>query len=206
MQSRNHYIPETYVLEIPAATESDVGSYTCTARNCYGSVTSSANVRILDLKTQYPCFQQRLKRTDIFAGRNAYLPVKVSGSPQPDVKWFKNSRPLIENERIELRHYGPHSHVLHINDAEPKDAGLYTCQARNNVGIASTSAMVNVEKNDPLHMYKPAAQDCSVDYDRISRQLESHLRPNGWSQRNLDDYLYRLSVANYHIKYRTERE
>lgn len=34
-------------------------------------------------------------------------------------------------------------------------------------------------------------------------QLEKYQCPNGWSQKEMDDYLYRITIASYHIKYRT---
>lgn len=80
-----------------------MGTYTCVARNCYGSITSSANVRILDLETEeYPRFLKRLTRTHVLVGQSGCLEVKLSGASKPKVKWFKNSMPVKENRRIEV--------------------------------------------------------------------------------------------------------
>lgn len=90
-------------MEIQEATESDMGSYSCVARNCYGRITSSATVHIVQLETEeYPRFLKRLQCIDVFAGKNGRLEVRVTGVPKPEVKWFKNSMPLKENERIEV--------------------------------------------------------------------------------------------------------
>lgn len=41
-----------------------------------------------------------------------------------------------------------------INDAIAKDAGLYSCSARNVAGCVSASAMVHVEENEDQYIYK----------------------------------------------------
>lgn len=92
-----------YTLEIPDAIATDMGSYSCVARNSNGSITASATLRIVDLETdEYPRFLKRLKRTDVPAGRNGRLVARVTGVPKPEVEWFKNSVPLKDNKRFEV--------------------------------------------------------------------------------------------------------
>lgn len=106
MLQKHHYIPETYQLEIPNAGSPDVAKYTCIARNCYGSITASANLRVIDLETEkFPSFSKRLQRTEILAEQNGHISVRVSGVPKPKVEWFKDSMQLKEtkdNKRIEV--------------------------------------------------------------------------------------------------------
>lgn len=91
------------MLEIKGACSGDNGSYTCAARNGYGRISASANIRILDFETEeYPRFLKRLKTTDFVAGKNGCLEVKVSGVPKPNVKWFKDSISVKETKRIEV--------------------------------------------------------------------------------------------------------
>lgn len=99
----HHYGEGSYVLEIKGATEGDAGSYTCIARNYYGRISASATVRVLDLETEeHPRFLKRLNRTDILVGTNGSLDVRVSGTPKPNVKWFKDSMKLKESKRIQV--------------------------------------------------------------------------------------------------------
>lgn len=99
----HHYEPDTYVLEIQDAISSDTALYTCVARNCYGCITSSATVRVVHVEIEeYPRFAKRLQSTDVLAGHNGHLEVKVTGIPKPEVKWFKNWIPLKEDHRIEV--------------------------------------------------------------------------------------------------------
>lgn len=96
---------------------------------------------------------------------------------------------------FQICHKEPRSYVIRFRNAETEDSGLYTCKARNKIGTSSTSAMVYVDK--PEKLSKRWAEELNYS------QLEKRQRPDGWSQRELDDYLYRIAVANYHIKYRT---
>ncbi len=90
-------------MEIPTASASDAGTYTCIARNCYGTITGTATLRIIDLETdRFPYFEKRLKRTEILENSNGHLTVTVSGEPKPKLEWFKNSMPLKENKRIQV--------------------------------------------------------------------------------------------------------
>lgn len=99
----HHYQPDTYVLEIQDAISPDTALYTCVARNCYGCITSSATIRIVHLEIEeYPRFAKRLQSTDVLAGHNGHLEVKVTGIPKPEIKWFKNWIPLKEDHRIEV--------------------------------------------------------------------------------------------------------
>ncbi|XP_037027365.1 contactin-4-like [Bradysia coprophila] len=193
---KHHNIPETYQLEIPQPIASDAGEYTCIARNCYGTITASANLRIIDLETdEHPTFLKRLKRTDIVSEANSHLTVIVSGEPKPKVEWFKNSMPLKESKRIEICHREPRSYVLRFRNALPEDTGVYSCVAHNNSGTTSTSAMVYVET--PENLKRVWSRDVALS------QLEKCRCPDGWSQREMDNHMYRINLANYHMKYRT---
>lgn len=109
---KQHFIPETYRLEIPQLLATDAGQYTCTARNCYGTITATATLRIMDLETdEHPKFLKRLKRTDIVSDANSHVTVVVSGEPKPKVEWLKNSLPLKESKRIEVEFIQNNRHV-----------------------------------------------------------------------------------------------
>lgn len=79
---------------------------------------------------------------------------RVVGVPEPEVKWYKDWQPITESARIKISSYDPDIFVLTINDAIAKDAGLYSCSARNVAGCVSASAMVHVEENEDQYIYK----------------------------------------------------
>lgn len=52
------------------------------------------------LALDYPRFTKRLLDTDLKTGHSAYLEVVVAGSPDVDVKWYRNGVPLIETSNV----------------------------------------------------------------------------------------------------------
>lgn len=59
----------------------------------------------------------------------------------------------------QITRYDPDIFVLTINDAIAKDAGLYSCSARNVAGCVSASAMVHIEENEDSYIYKTHARN-----------------------------------------------
>lgn len=49
-------------------------------------------------------------------------------------------------------------------------------------------------------------KNSSENVTSICRQLGRRECPYEWSQREMDDFLYRVSVANYHIKHRNQSD
>ena len=49
--------------------------------------------------------------------------------------------------------------MLSINDASPKDTGLYSCSARNVAGSISASAWVHIEDNEDQYIYNTRARN-----------------------------------------------
>lgn len=98
-----HQPPDNYVLKIEDVTSSDSGLYTCVASSCCASVTSSATIRVVATELEeYPHFAKRLESTDVSAGHIGHLEVRVTGTPKPGIKWFKNWIPLQEDYHIEV--------------------------------------------------------------------------------------------------------
>lgn len=87
-------------------------------------------------------------------------------------------------------------YVLRLRNAVPDDTGVYTCRAENGSGATSTSAMVYVDKAENL---KKKWSD-----EVAGRKLEKGECPDGWNDREMQNYMYRLKLANYHMKHRTE--
>ncbi len=71
---------------------------------------------------------------------------------------------------------------------------VYTCEAHNNSGSTRTSAMVYVDKIENLK--KVWTED--VAHSRLQRRQ----CPDGWTQREMDNQMYRVMLANYHMKHR----
>ena len=70
----------------------------------------------------------------------ATLQCEVKGNPQPQVKWLKQNSSLLADKRI-VQSRGE----LIIKDVTSQDGGLYTCKARNILGVITSSAALTVQ-------------------------------------------------------------
>ena len=65
---------------------------------------------------------------------------KVKGNPKPQVTWLKQNSSLREDKRIVQSRGG-----LMITDVTSQDGGMYTCKAKNILGVKTSSATLTVQ-------------------------------------------------------------
>uniref|UniRef100_F6PL93 Receptor tyrosine kinase like orphan receptor 1 n=1 Tax=Ornithorhynchus anatinus TaxID=9258 RepID=F6PL93_ORNAN len=91
-------------------------------------------------------------------GQTAELHCKVSGSPPPTIRWFKNDAPVVqEPRRISFRatSYGSR---LRIRNLDTTDTGYFQCVATNGKKVVSTTGVLFV-KFGPPPTASPGASD-----------------------------------------------
>ncbi|CAB1314722.1 unnamed protein product, partial [Coregonus sp. 'balchen'] len=125
---------ENGALSIAALNLSDTGMYQCVAENKHGIIYSSAELMVL---ASPPSFSKNPLKALLKAcsGSNVALECKPQASPRAISLWKKGNEILQRNERITLLPNG----TLKIANVTRRDAGSYTCIAKNQFGTASTT-------------------------------------------------------------------
>ncbi|KAJ8919920.1 hypothetical protein NQ315_006449 [Exocentrus adspersus] len=126
----------------------DVGWYEAVARNEHGEARQRVRLEIAEL----PYFIRRPEIEYVMLRGRARFEARIVGVPYPEIKWYKDWKPLAASTRIKIAFIEPDTTVLTINDVILKDEGLYSVSARNVAGSVSSSAMLHVEENE--HEYK----------------------------------------------------
>ncbi|XP_049802568.1 obscurin isoform X4 [Schistocerca nitens] len=146
----------SFKLEIQHCRESDTGIYTAKASNVIGSSTCTAQLVVQDISEEErarraaansPSFLIRLKDTELLENTYLRFMVKVQGTPNPEVTFYKDGKPIekgsdhiqVVRDKAESGYY-----ELVITDVHQNDAGKYSCTAKNKYGEVSSEATVTV--------------------------------------------------------------
>lgn len=73
------------------------------------------------------------------------LTINVSGKPEPTITWFKNDKEIPIDKRMKSSFDGQVG-SLTIKNLTTDDTGKYKCEVKNNLGSATSTAEVVVEK------------------------------------------------------------
>ncbi|XP_026463315.1 coiled-coil domain-containing protein 141-like [Ctenocephalides felis] len=123
----------------------DHALYMCKATNDAGIDQCQAYLMVEPLEpTEKPVFVIPLSNTMARAGQKVKLECQVSGIPEPQIQWTHNGKPFMETSDSKLHRDGQRATLI-INEAFPKDAGLYAATARNIAGTVTSSCNVSVK-------------------------------------------------------------
>lgn len=94
---------------------------------------------------QPPQFTRPLHNLETIEGTNIHLECRLQpvGDPNMRVDWFVNGRPVKTGHRFKPA-YDFDYVALDLLSVYPEDSGVYTCQARNQLGEAVTSCSVKI--------------------------------------------------------------
>ena len=93
----------------------------------------------------------------------ASLQCEVKGNPTPQVTWLKQNSSLSFNKRI--------LQSRDVRDVTSQDGGEYTCEARNILGVVTSSAKVNICLSLILRNHATKLKN-----DQLYFSVEKHLR------------------------------
>ncbi|KAM4563250.1 contactin-4 isoform 1-T2 [Odontesthes bonariensis] len=129
------------VLTISSLNLADIGMYQCVAENKHGRIFTNAELRVIAIA---PDFSQNLLKAQTLArqGGDILIECKPRMSPRGVIAWRKGKEALRESHRVMVLDNGS----LRISNVTKMDAGLYTCVARNQFGVASSAGSLFVKE------------------------------------------------------------
>jgi titin len=139
-------------LLIAPASFADAGVYTCVARNKVGEASFDVEVSVVDKDAHIaPFFIEHLRNVIIPEGKDTVLSCTCSGTPQPNISWEKDGRPLVPDMNYRIDVNGGHARLF-ITNAQKKDEGWYQCTATNSAGTNITRTTVQVLRKFIINM------------------------------------------------------
>ncbi|GCB74793.1 hypothetical protein scyTo_0003885, partial [Scyliorhinus torazame] len=133
-------------LVIEPATARDAGMYTCIATNRAGQNSFSLELIVAAKEmVRAPVFIEKLQNTGVAEGYPIRLECRVFGVPYPQIFWKKDNESLTQNtERVSMHHDNKGYICLLIQPTAKEDAAWYTVSAKNEAGIISCTAKLDV--------------------------------------------------------------
>jgi hypothetical protein len=108
-----------------------------------------SQVKTTAVNIRPPKFVQKLQPVISEPQKPVILKGEVDGNPFPDIKWFFNETELSNTERYEMT--SEKSNVsLKIKSIKESDVGIYTCQAINPGGVATSRTNVIVQEPEEV--------------------------------------------------------
>ncbi|OCT70083.1 myopalladin isoform X2 [Xenopus laevis] len=133
-------------LLIDPLTQADSGTYTCIATNKTGQNSFSLELSIVAKEVQKaPVFLEKLQNCGVPEGHPVRLESRVVGMPPPVFYWKKDNESIPANrQRISMHQDNTGYVCLFIQPARKEDAGWYTLSAKNEAGIVSCTARLDI--------------------------------------------------------------
>ncbi|XP_047108457.1 Down syndrome cell adhesion molecule-like protein 1 homolog isoform X1 [Schistocerca piceifrons] len=123
-------------LTINKVTEEHRGNYTCIAGNAVAN-TSHTTQLIVNVP---PTWLHEPEDINVLMGDTLLIPCAADGSPKPVILWRKesdNSESSSQNHIFQAANYKVlNNGSLWIENVLPEDKGYYSCEAKNEIGMA----------------------------------------------------------------------
>ncbi|XP_040218101.1 myopalladin isoform X3 [Rana temporaria] len=133
-------------LLIDPLSQTDGGTYTCIATNKTGQNSFSLELSVMAKEVQRPpVFLEKLQNSGVPEGHPVRLESRVIGMPPPVFYWKKDNETIPAHKpRISMHQDATGYVCLLIQPAKKEDAGWYTLSAKNEAGIVSCTARLDI--------------------------------------------------------------
>ncbi|XP_045774482.1 obscurin isoform X7 [Maniola jurtina] len=153
--------------------QEDAGQYKCVAKNKEGEDSCEAVLEVVDKigrkqKVEPPTFLKKIGDAEVFRGLSAKFTACATGTPEPDVEWFRNDEKIFPSDRIRIEQETTGLLRLTIGGVTPEDVGTYRCRIFNPHGEESCTAQLVYDTLEPQKDKKPISEQYS-DFDKMKR-------------------------------------
>ncbi|KAG7188130.1 hypothetical protein KM043_013353 [Ampulex compressa] len=166
----------TATLEVTKVQKEDAGMYSCRTSNPAGVATSTVNLVIFEKEEEgvAPHFPTPVRPVIIEEHKPATLECIVTGTPVPDVKWYRGQDEIQPKKGIEMS-FNPETGraKMTILEPMPEDETIYRVRAVNKFGRAECRA--NLVISNVLKVSKPELMAAP----RITRPLPAIMAERG---------------------------
>ncbi|TKS74334.1 Hemicentin-1 Fibulin-6 [Collichthys lucidus] len=137
MASSRHRMTPDGTLVIRKMEKKDGGMYGCLASNQAGTDTMISTLTYIES----PVVTVALSEILIGIGETTVMACSASGTPQPEIWWYKGDVQLHSSSLLVVDTFGG---TLTIKETQDTDAGDYTCVAVNSAGTSSGKISLDV--------------------------------------------------------------
>merc|ERR1712142_1390478 len=130
----------------------DTGAITIKAKNSEGEVSVNAHLKVNKSQDELdagvpPQITSGFKDVVLQEGETLSLKAKVSGTPNPEVKWYRNDTEIVNSSKNKLSKDKDGFRTLTIAKATANMTAQYKIVAKNKLGTKEHSATVSVEES-----------------------------------------------------------
>lgn len=155
-----YVIREDGTLVISGTTEQDSGTYECVASSDMGS-TKSRKARAVITAASRLVLAERPESRNVSTGTDVTFSCRALGNPRPDIRWFRDGRPIPLGDRISLENDGTLLRILAVKES---DAGKYECYLRSIDHMVHLFADLNVtDFTAPRLLFRPQDMEAEPD-------------------------------------------
>ena len=150
--------PNVHSLKISSAQLDDKSAYICKAKNRFGEIDAKINLNVNSIK---PTIIRDLQDQQIIEkGNPLELQIEISGTPSPQVKWYKGNDEInpTNNKDYQITFDNKQTYTLTVQNCTPDHQADYSVQATNPGGTVKSKKTKVIVQKKPEFIKSPQSQ------------------------------------------------